>query len=79
MEKLFGRVIMHSLLLEKMTAHSGKCVKCKDGVVKMPLSSAGELQPKNCYCIACGQNYHMEIKDLNAFEQQQWKEKGELT
>lgn len=68
-----------SELLEKMVAWEAACKYCGDrGLVKMHRSQTKpyDLIPQHCYCYLCGQYYHMEIKDLKAFEDEQWSQKA---
>ena len=64
------------LKLESMHAHSGECVVCQNGIVKM-MRDAGtfRLRPDWVSCLNCGQRYFMEIHDLDAWELQQWQQK----
>jgi len=61
-------------LLESMYAHKGKCHYCEQEAVKMPVIES-KLDPKNCWCLFCGQRYYMEIEDLNKWAIEQWKQK----
>lgn len=56
-------------------AHSGHCTNCGQ-VVKMRRSDQGKLLPENCWCLLCGQRYHVEgVTDLAAFDREQWNQK----
>lgn len=64
-----------SILLKQMFAHEGHCEIC-GGIVKMYRDSTTyRLKPEECQCIACGQYYHMEIPDIDAWEKEQWDQK----
>lgn len=69
---------MEKLRLDKMVAHVGKCEVCGRELVKMPRDTNGKLLPQNCWCLACGQRYFMEIPNLEEWEHEQWKQKAEL-
>lgn len=61
--------------LELMTAHQGICRHCS-GPVKMERDQKTlDLLPDQCWCFACGQHYYMEIKDIKAWEKEQWEQK----
>lgn len=56
--------------------HSGTCVKCEDGIVKMKRRrDTFELDPNDCQCLGCGQSYFVEVKDIEEFEDRQWEQK----
>lgn len=62
-------------LLSEMIAHRGKCHACGN-IVKMLRGEGGALTPQNCYCLYCGKRYFMQIDDLSAWEEEQWKQKS---
>lgn len=76
MNKIQSRHHSKPEILKEMFAFEGKCTHC-DGVVKMmrTLLPPFSLCPKACWCLQCGQIYHMEIDDLVTFEQEQWRQK----
>jgi Zn finger protein HypA/HybF involved in hydrogenase expression len=59
-------------------AHQGECKYC-GGIVKMYRDQTTmRLQPDNCRCPRCGQSYFVVIEDtIEAFELQQWRQKGQ--
>lgn len=66
---------MESKLLEKMHAHKGVCTEC-GGIVKMSRNQETlELEPQHCTCLFCGQLHHMEIENIDHWEQEQWLQK----
>ncbi len=79
MNTLFKRryVLRKASLPITFFAHSGKCTECDDGLVKMSRDpKTFELQPDNCLCLNCGQKYHVEVENLEKFEEDQWIQKG---
>jgi len=45
--------------------HKAYCTKCKEGVVKMARSRTTLLlEPDNCSCLACGQQYYYTKEKL---------------
>lgn len=67
-----------SLPLMTMRAHRGQCEMCGNlaGVVMRREPDSFALCPDFCWCMECGQRYHMIIPDINAWEKEQWEQKN---
>jgi uncharacterized protein with PIN domain len=58
--------------------HRADCRYCNGGIVKMRRGPLAQLLPRQCWCLQCGQPYHVEVKpeDLDAWDMEQWRQKA---
>lgn len=59
-------------------AHEGRCRYCQ-GPVKMQRDAATfKLMPDSCWCLGCGQPYHVVTSDIDQWEKDQWRQKARI-
>jgi hypothetical protein len=59
-----------------MHGHKGECGHCGNIVKMLRDKKDYHLIPSQCFCIGCGQSYHMIIENIDEWEIEQWAQKS---